>query len=529
MKMRKILFFIVAILLVSSTLTIEGVNEWSTEADMPTPRTEVTASAIGSRIYVVGGFDASGGTTDVIEVYDPRSNTWSGGKKLPIALHHASAASYAGKLYVVGGYSEGWIASNTLFIYDLLTNEWIRGRDMPTPRGALTAQFINGILYAVGGWNGAPLSVNEAYDPATNSWTAKAPMPTAREHLASGVVDGKLYVVGGRQGSLQSNLNVNEEYNPTNNKWVTKASMPSNRGGIVAASLSDSIYVFGGETPTRTFYNNEQYIPLLDTWIVRERMPTARHGLAAAEAGGSIYVIGGGVNPGLSISTKNEVFTPVDWKKTIKVDVNPTISIDPKDPKADDRIKVTVSFETNTAGYMVIFNELARVDKTFTADVTVIPPSPNSLVAQVITKHSHTYTLEGLAAGDYMFSVSINDNKSIASAKFAVAGKTLFIDVLDVDTKKINIGDMIVFQYSIKNTADVKQNFIHILQVNDENGITISLTWSKGELAPNELQDVSQKWIPDGPGKYTVQLFVWESMENPKVLDSMQEVMVNVT
>jgi hypothetical protein len=75
----------------------------------------------------------------------------------------------------------------------------------------------------------------------------------------------------------------------------------------------------------------------------------------------------------------------------------------------------------------------------------------------------------------------------------------------------------------------VKQSFIHILQVKDESGITVSLAWSEGELEPNESRRVSQTWIPDGIGKYAFQFFVWESMENPKILDSMQEVMVNVT
>ncbi|MFQ5940837.1 MAG: kelch repeat-containing protein [Nitrososphaerales archaeon] len=518
----------IAVLIFSFTPTIEGRNEWSTGSDMPTPRTEITASAVGSRIYVVGGFNADGGTTSVIEVYDPRSNTWSDGKKLPIALHHAASESYQGKLYVIGGYSEGWIPSNSLFIYDLLTDEWTAAKDMPTPRGALTTQFINGMLYAVGGWNGMPLSVNEAYDPATNSWITKASMPTAREHLASGVIDGKLYVIGGRQGSLLTNLSVNEEYDPEKDEWTTKAPMPSSRGGIVAASLSESIYVFGGETRTITFYNNEQYIASLDKWIVRERMPTARHGLAAAEAGGSIYVIGGGIDPGLSVSNKNEVFTPADLK-AIKVFANPMVTIEPEDPKTDDKIKVNVSFETNTAGFSVKFNELTRAGNTITSDVTVIPPSPDMIVAQVITRHSHVYMLEQLSAGDYVFSVSINDQKSVASAKFTVTSKTLFIDVLEPGLKEFNMGDVIVFQRNIMNTADTAQSFVNILQVKDESGIVVSLTWSEGELVANESRLVLHKWLPSGVGIYLLQFFVWDSMENPEILDSLREVSVNVS
>jgi len=528
--MHKILSFVIAILILSTAPAIGGTNEWVTVADMPTPRTEITASQIGNRIYVVGGFNAAGGTTDVIEVYDTTNNTWTVGKELPIALHHSAAASHEGKLYVVGGYSEGWIPSNKLFIYDLSTDEWMRGRDMPTSRGALTAQFVNGILYAVGGWNGIPLTVNEVYDPATNNWTTKVPMPTAREHLASGVIDDKLFVIGGRQGGLLTNLNVNEEYDPENNEWIRKASLPTDRGGIVAASLSDSIYVFGGETPLTTFYTNEQYIQSLDIWIVRERMPTARHGLAAAVVGGNIYVIGGGINPGLSVSTKNELFAPMDWKKTINVDVKPAISIKPQEPNTDDKIEVTISFETNTAGYFVKFNDVTRVGKRFTADVTVIPPMPNTVVDQVIIEHSHAYSLDELAVGDYMFSISINEQKRTFE-EFSVMGgsKTFFIDVLEQDEEEISMGDVIVFQRNINNTANTEQSFIHILHVKDESGITVSLTWSRDELTANESRHISQTWIVESTGRYTLQSFVWRSIENPKILGSIHEAMVNVS
>ena len=323
-------------------------------------------------------------------------------------------------------------------------------------------------------------------------------------------------------------LSANEAYDPVTNTWTTKSSMPTNRGGIVASSLYESIYVFGGETSTGTFYDNEQYIPSLDIWLIREMMPTARHGLAAVEAGGSIYVIGGGINPGFSVSGKNEVFTPVDWKKTINVNIIPSISIEPKEPLTDDKIKITVSFDTNTSGYIVKFNELIITNKILTTDVIVIPPPANMLVAQVKTHHSHTYTLEKLTVGDYMFSISINDQKNHISERFRVEVKTLFIDVLHGSIKEVNVGTPIVFQHDINNGTDLNQSFIHILQIIDENGITISLTWSTGELMTNESKHVSKTWINDNTGKYTLQFFVWESMENPKVFDSMHEIIINM-
>lgn len=292
-----------------------GENEWSIAAHMPTPRDESRSASIGNKIYVVGGFNVTLNSVNIVEIYDSTTNKWSKGKELPIPLDHVGIASYDGKLYVVGGYKTGWIPSSTLFIYDPLANKWTQGRNMPTPRGALTVEFLDGILYAVGGFNGEALTVNEAYDPITDSWTTKGSMPTPREHLASGVVDGKLYVIGGRQGNMLSNVNANEEYDPKIDKWAIKAPMPTSRGGLTAVSLSDSIYVLCGETPTRTFSNNEQYIPSLDTWVMHEGMPTARHGCASAGAGDSIYIIGGSEVPGFSgfsLDGKNEVFTPID-------------------------------------------------------------------------------------------------------------------------------------------------------------------------------------------------------------------------
>jgi hypothetical protein len=503
-------------------------EEWTKLQPMPTERAEVTAATIGSSIYVVGGFDSKGDTVDKVEVYDARSNTWSTAKELPIPLHHAAAASYQGKLYVVGGYLEGWIPSNALLIYDPLANEWRRAKDMQTPRGALTAQFIDGILYAVGGSNGMPLSTNEAYDPSINIWETMTQMPTAREHLASGVVDGKLYVIGGRQGDLTSNLDVNEEYDPETNKWVTKTPMPSKRGGIVGASLSDSIFVFGGESPEKTFDNNEQYVAALDMWIVREAMPTARHGLAAAEAGGDIYVIGGGLKPGLSVSGSNEMFAATDWRKTVNVSVKPQITVEPQNISTDDTIKISVSFTTPTAGYAVKFGEISENQKTFSADVTVIPPTPETPVAQVVTKYSHTYTLENLAADNYRFVVLINGVKT-TDTRIVVSAGPLIIESPVNGIVEADRGQELVVERIIENKHDAKQQFIYILQVKDSAGVTIFLSWVGGEMPPNDSIKISQSWNTESSGSYILQIFVWESMENPTILAPVYTVMIHVS
>jgi N-acetylneuraminic acid mutarotase len=85
--------------------------------------------------------------------------------------------------------------------------------------------------------------------------------------------------------------------------------MPSERSGISAASINNTaIYVFGGEDLTKTYNNNEKYNVKNNKWESKEPLPTARHGLAAVSVNDKIYVIGGGPEPGLSVTSVNEIF-----------------------------------------------------------------------------------------------------------------------------------------------------------------------------------------------------------------------------
>ena len=292
---------------------------YSTGAIMPSPRSEMAAAAIGSKIFVVGG---SPGTLDTIEVYDVDSDSWSSSEEfdeedpsdaatvspLPLAVNHAAAASHDGKLYVIGGYLEGRVPSEKLFIYDPSIDTWTQGADMLTPRAALTANFVNGKLYVVGGTNNEANALNtlEQYDSSTNTWKELPSMPTARQHLSSTVVDGKLYVAGGRISGPSTNVGAFEVYDTVNESWSGLVSMPSERGGLAAAAIGNNLYVFGGESSDTVFDNNEKYDTTTGKWTSGPLLPTPRHGLVAVAVQGEIYLIGGGLEP-----TASRPATPV--------------------------------------------------------------------------------------------------------------------------------------------------------------------------------------------------------------------------
>ena len=120
---------ILIILLIPLITTLAMAQSWSKGAGMPTARSEITATNIGDDIYVIGGFDKSGDTLDVVEVYNVNNNSWKSIAPMPQGVHHAAAASYNGKIYVVGGFiSREWIPSNQLFIYDPIKDQWTEGK-----------------------------------------------------------------------------------------------------------------------------------------------------------------------------------------------------------------------------------------------------------------------------------------------------------------------------------------------------------------------------------------------------------------
>ena len=98
-----ILFIATSIFLHLANQQIVLAQQWLTGTPIPTPRSEIAGAVLDDKIYIVGGFDSSGRSTSVVEVYDPATENWTSVSPLPQPVDHTAAASYNEKLYVVGG------------------------------------------------------------------------------------------------------------------------------------------------------------------------------------------------------------------------------------------------------------------------------------------------------------------------------------------------------------------------------------------------------------------------------------------
>jgi N-acetylneuraminic acid mutarotase len=96
--------------IIKSTVEVydPATDTWTRKADMPTARWALAADVVDGKIYVFGGarrwqdaidFKA----TPIVEVYDPATDTWTRASDMPLAKLTHSATAVGGKIYIIGG------------------------------------------------------------------------------------------------------------------------------------------------------------------------------------------------------------------------------------------------------------------------------------------------------------------------------------------------------------------------------------------------------------------------------------------
>jgi len=178
-------------------------DTWSTGESMPTARYYTTSSKVGDKIYVIGGYDNSNYNArvyDTVEIYDTQTDTWSTGQSMLTPRRCLTSSAVGDKIYAIGGEDNKDNIVNAIEIYDTKTNSWSTGESMPTARYHLTSSVVGDKIYAIGGRNSKTAFLNnvEIYDTKTSTWSTVQSMPTARHGLMSSVVGNKIYAIGGK-------------------------------------------------------------------------------------------------------------------------------------------------------------------------------------------------------------------------------------------------------------------------------------------------------------------------------------------
>lgn len=86
------------------------------------------------------------------------------------------------------------------------------------------------------------------------------------------------------------------------------------------------------------------------------------------------------------------------------------------------------------------------------------------------------------------------------------------------DVHLLTVGNQIMITADVSNSQNTQQPFAYLTQVKNENQVVISLSWLTGSLSPRQSFSPAQSWTPTESGLYTIEVFVWESVDNPEAL-----------
>ncbi len=212
-------------------------NTWANRSSIPDWLTGRKANTVNNKIYVIGGATFSQGiifTSGTNYLYDPTKDSWMTMAPIPVPVEGYASAVLDDKIYLIGGGTETSSpidASNLVQIFDPKTNIWSNGTSIPIGVSGAGACATSGLLaskgiYVVGGTttvSGGWLSMdyedyyktnlNQVYDPETGNWSKAAPIPDKRLSLSLVNVNDLLYAIGGQNGT--EDIEVTERSNKT--------------------------------------------------------------------------------------------------------------------------------------------------------------------------------------------------------------------------------------------------------------------------------------------------------------------------
>ena len=111
---------------------------------------------------------------------------------------------------------------------------------------------------------------------------------------------------------------------------------------------------------------------------------------------------------------------------------------------------------------------------------------------------------------------------------FAIQGD-VSSTAMKTGTWETKVNKQVQITSDVTNGQDKTQPFAYLVQIQNKDGVVVSLSWLTGSLDPGQSLNPSQSWTPVLAGTYTAQIFVWAGINNPDALSPPLNMMITVT
>jgi len=239
-----------------------------------------------------------------------------------------------------------------------------------------------------------------------------------------------------------------------------------------------------------------------------------------------------------SVMLAEPAYKVIEMAKIIVIDVDKNMR-----PDTIDTLEVRVWSTTDRGGLLVTLREtgdrtgLFAEFLTFTldeestgtrlrvseGDTITVKYTDNSLPAPAALSSNNFETVE---VEELFASASIG--YLVPPIERAVASEPEIVDSRGESIESVSVSEQVLIQSEITNNQNKKQSFAYIVQVKDDAGVTVSLSWVTGELPPEDSFKAAQSWMADSQGTFSIEIFVWESIDNPNAISPVRSTTVDI-
>jgi hypothetical protein len=198
-----------------------------------------------------------------------------------------------------------------------------------------------------------------------------------------------------------------------------------------------------------------------------------------------------------------------------------------RNPSQIETKSVTVTSDSDPIGQTITVTETDANTGIFTGKIQI---SSSFATGKVYAKVGDTLTAKYTDAlpADYA-----DTGKSKAFTGTAIVGVPVARPVPASSQKFVDpntgaektsgtVGQAIGLQATVKNVDVVSKTFTAIFKVKDASGVTISISWVTGTLAPGQELTPGVSWTPSAAGTYTVEVLVVKTLAEPTPYSDIQ-------
>ena len=220
-------------------------------------------AAVNNQLVLVGGVTKSTGrTTNVLGVWDERSQTWTHPfPEMPTLRHSTSVVSYKRWLVIAGGDDGRGSYLKKVELLDTHSRQWYEGSPLPKEcsQNLISSTINENVWFLLNGHSFRQANkhvfsvcldelISQAVSSSTNVTSPSTPSPwhtltdTPSTNSTLLILNGALLAVGGYRSSAI------HLYRPSSRSWVKVSDLPAKLSLCACAVLSSGeIFVAGGQ------------------------------------------------------------------------------------------------------------------------------------------------------------------------------------------------------------------------------------------------------------------------------------------